>query len=132
MQCYNHADRNAVGVCKACQKGLCAECAKDLGFGLSCHGPHEQRVAEVEALISRNASVQRVAGAAKYAAPAFYIFMGLVFSVYGLFFARSSQFIVILGIGFLAFGIYVLLANRRAFGTAAPMPNNSLERTRGG
>ena len=130
MHCYNHADRNAVGTCKACHKGLCVECAKDLGFGLSCHGAHEQRVTEVEGLITRNASVQRAAGSAKYAAPAFCIFMGLVFSGYGLLFERSSKFLVILGIGFLAFGVFVLIANRRAFGTAAPMPNTALERTR--
>jgi hypothetical protein len=130
MHCYNHAERNAVGTCKACHKGLCVECAKDLGFGLSCHGAHEQRIAEVEELISRNASVQRVAGRAKFAAPAFYIFMGLVFAGYGLFFTRNSEFMVILGAGFLAFGFYVLVTNLRAFSPAVPTPNNSLERTR--
>ena len=80
MYCYNHADRGAVGICKACCRGLCAECAVDLGFGLSCRGAHEQRVAEIEELVSRNASVQRVAGRAKYAAPAFYLFMGAIFT----------------------------------------------------
>jgi len=130
MHCYNHADRDAVGTCKGCCKGLCLECAVDLGYGLSCRGPHEQRVAEVEELISRNASVQRVAGTAKYAAPALFIFIGLVFAGFGLFFARSGQFVVITGMGFLAFGFYMLIANRRAFGTTAPMPSTSLERTR--
>jgi hypothetical protein len=130
MYCYYHADRGAVGTCKACCKGLCAECAVDLGFGLSCRGPHEQRVAEVEELISRNASVQRVAGRAKFAAPAFYLFMGAIFTGYGLLSSREMKFIVLLGIGFLIFGAYVLVANLRAFGKAAPMPNTSLERTR--
>jgi len=131
MHCYNHAGREAVGTCKACCKGLCTECAVDLGFGLSCRGPHEQRVAEVEELISRNASVQRVAGRAKYAAPAFYLFMGAVFTGYGLLSSREMNFIVLLGVGFLVFGLYILVANLRAFGKAAPMPNTSLERTRG-
>ncbi len=26
MKCYNHHDRDAFGVCKACGKGLCLEC----------------------------------------------------------------------------------------------------------
>ena len=132
MLCYNHADREAVGTCKACCKGLCAECAVDLGFGISCRGSHEQRVAEIDELVSRNASVQRVAARAKYAAPAFYLFMGAVFAGYGLLSSREMSFIVLLGVGFLAFGIYVLFANLRAFGKAASMPCKSPERTRGG
>ena len=132
MYCYNHTDRGAVGTCKACSKGLCAECAVDLGFGLACRGVHEQRVTEVEELISRNASVQRVAGRAKYAAPAFYLFMGAIFTGYGLLSSREMKFILLLGAGFLVFGVYILVANRRAFANATPMPNNSLERTREG
>lgn len=33
MRCLNHRDREAVGTCKACSKGLCAECAVDLADG---------------------------------------------------------------------------------------------------
>lgn len=118
MHCYNHADLEAVGTCKACSKGLCKECAVDLGFGLSCRGSHEQRVADIEDLVSRNASVQRAAGRAKYAAPTFYLFSGAVFTGYGLLSSRPLGFIVLLGIGFLAFGLYVLIANLRAYGKA--------------
>ncbi len=102
----------------------------ELNPGLACRGPHEQRVAEVEELISRNASVQRVAGRAKYAAPVFYLFLGAIFTGYGLLSSREMKFIVLLGIGFLAFGVYVLVANLRAFGKSTPMPNTSLERPR--
>jgi hypothetical protein len=114
------------------QQGAVLGCAVDLGFGLSCRGAHEKRVTEVEELISRNASVQRVAGRAKYAAPAFYLFMGAVFTGYGLLSSREMKFILLLGVGFLVFGVYILVANRRAFANAAPMPNNSFERTREG
>jgi len=93
--------------------------ARAAQVGLSCRGPHEQRVAEVEELISRNASVQRVAGRAKFAAPAFYLFMCAIFTGYGLLSSREMKFIVLLGIGFLIFGAYVLVANLRAFGKAA-------------
>lgn len=30
MHCFNHDDRDAVDICKACGKGLCPECATDL------------------------------------------------------------------------------------------------------
>ena len=121
MRCFNHGEREAVGTCKACNKGLCPECAVDLGHGLSCRGAHEQRVAEIEQLISRNALVQRTAGGAKYIAPTFLLFMGAVFTAYGLLNARAGSFIVILGIGFLVYGAYVLVVNRRAYAkTDAP------------
>ncbi len=29
MKCFNHHDRDAFGVCKACGKGLCLECMKE-------------------------------------------------------------------------------------------------------
>src|SRR6478736_4540497 len=98
MRCYNHSDKEAIGTCKSCCKGLCTDCAKDLGFGLACRGDHEQRVVEIDELISRNVAVQRAAGRAKYAGPAFYLFMGLVFTGYGLLFSRSDHFLLIMGI----------------------------------
>lgn len=37
MKCHRHRERDAVGVCAACGKGLCAElCAHDGDFGLHC------------------------------------------------------------------------------------------------
>jgi len=57
--------------------------------------------------------------------------MGAIFTGYGMLSSREMSFIVLLGIGFLAFGIYVLVANLRAFGKTAPMPDTPLERPRG-
>jgi hypothetical protein len=41
MNCFNHPDVPAVGICKACQKGLCMECAIDLGHGIACKNHRE-------------------------------------------------------------------------------------------
>lgn len=57
MNCYNHPDRPAVGTCKACGKGLCADCSSDLGHGLACRGVHELYVAGLTALIERNIKI---------------------------------------------------------------------------
>ena len=48
MRCFYHQDKDAVGSCESCGKGLCAECAADLGKGLACRGRCE---ADAEALI---------------------------------------------------------------------------------
>jgi len=36
MNCFYHPQVSAVGICKYCQKGLCTECAVDLGHGMGC------------------------------------------------------------------------------------------------
>lgn len=44
MNCYYHQSKAAVGICKNCQKGLCAECAVDVGNGLACKNSCETQV----------------------------------------------------------------------------------------
>jgi hypothetical protein len=46
MKCFYHPSVDAVGVCKNCGKGLCAESAVDVGEGLACGGACEARVRE--------------------------------------------------------------------------------------
>lgn len=36
MKCYNHHDRDAFAVCKACGKGLCLECAEEVNGEMVC------------------------------------------------------------------------------------------------
>jgi hypothetical protein len=131
MRCYIHSTSEAVGICRACGKGLCTDCAVDLGFGLSCRGEHEQRVAANDALISKSAQLQDTAGRAKYAAPVFFLFSGAVMGAYGLMNSKADMFLVLLGGGFLAFGAFLFVMNCKAYRIGSPMPNTSLERTRG-
>lgn len=46
MNCFNHKERPAVGICKNCNRGLCVECAMDLGSGLGCEGKCQEIIAE--------------------------------------------------------------------------------------
>lgn len=39
MRCFTHQAKEAIGVCKACSKGICADCAADLGHSISCKSP---------------------------------------------------------------------------------------------
>jgi D-arabinose 1-dehydrogenase-like Zn-dependent alcohol dehydrogenase len=115
MRCYNHSDRDASGICRACGKGLCTDCAVDLGFGLSCRGEHEQRVAANDAMVTRAARVQDSAAWAKYAGPAFFGFCGLVMTYYGFTISEIGGFLSLLGFAFLGFGVLLLVVNRKAY-----------------
>ena len=44
MNCYYHQSHPAVGICKNCQKGICDECAVDIGNGLACKNQCETQV----------------------------------------------------------------------------------------
>jgi X-X-X-Leu-X-X-Gly heptad repeat protein len=121
MHCFNHPEKNSVGTCKQCSKGLCPDCAVDLGHGLACRG-HEQRVEDLEKLMT--GSSQLMAGTAKlqskmdglkFFSPGLYLFMGTVFTGYGLLYARDSKlFVTAVGIGFLVFGLLEFLGNRKS------------------
>ena len=42
MRCFTHQDREAVALCRGCGRGVCSECAVDVGRGLACRGRCEQ------------------------------------------------------------------------------------------
>ena len=49
MKCYNHHDRDAFAVCKACGRALCLECAEEYKNEFICKdSPKCQHVADVE------------------------------------------------------------------------------------
>ena len=49
MKCYNHHDRDAFAVCKACGKALCLECAEEYKNEFICKdSPKCRHVADVE------------------------------------------------------------------------------------
>jgi hypothetical protein len=54
MRCFYHRDKEAVGICKSCGKGVCAECAVDLDKGLACRSRCEESTRSIIALIDRN------------------------------------------------------------------------------
>ena len=47
-----------MGSCKSCGKGLCPDCAADLGKGLACRGRCEADVTAVIELVDRNIKLQ--------------------------------------------------------------------------
>lgn len=54
MKCFHHPQVDAVAICKNCHKGLCADCAADLGNGVACKGRCEAEVAALSDLQQRN------------------------------------------------------------------------------
>ncbi len=117
MLCFHHQDRQAIGACKVCNRGLCPNCATDLGHSLACKEVHEQLAEDSHALLLRATTIQQTAGRSKFIAPAFFGFMGVVFMGAGMReSARDSSFPLAMGAGFIVFAAITLALNLRAYG----------------
>jgi len=49
MDCFNHIDVAAVGVCKACGKALCADCVTEVEGGIVCRDSCESKLSAAPA-----------------------------------------------------------------------------------
>ena len=121
MHCYYHQDKEAVGSCKSCGKGLCPDCAADVGKGLACRGHCEDDVRAVVALIDRNikfspktAQILESSRKIRSSAAIFNLVVGVVFVGWGLSNMERFSFIIILGACFLVYGVFGLFQARKA------------------
>lgn len=116
MKCYTHSGVDAVGSCKACGKGICHECATDLGHGLACTGVHETRVENLNTIISKNIDAMEAAPKNLLILPVFYLVMGMVFAYFGYASGRGiSALASMLGIAFTVFAIVMFVRNRALY-----------------
>ena len=120
MKCFYHRDRDAVGSCKSCGKGLCSECAVDLGKGLACHGRCEEDAKAVIALIDQNIKMSPkavklldVGRRARTGTATFNFVMGAIFVLWGLSDTDRFMFLIIIGVWFLGFGAFSIIQCRR-------------------
>jgi len=124
MNCFNHPDIPAIGICKACSKGLCLECATDLDHGLACKNKHEESVNTINSILSKNARITSTARKSTLIGPSFLLFMGLVLIGSGLFARSSVQWEpVLIGSGFVVFSVVTFFYNRAMWGSKKPKRN---------
>lgn len=115
MKCFQHTERDAVGLCKNCSKALCPECAADLGRGLACKGRCEHDVAELNRMLDHNIQLvddssgllesqlkmqRRSAGFAAW----LLLVAGAVLFGWGWMGEGGLNFVTAIGLAFLAFG----------------------------
>ncbi len=84
VNCFNHPDRAALGLCKSCGKGLCRDCLAELQDGLACKGRCEPRVALINRIIDSNKQVLAVARSNMRGVVILLFVMGGVFLLLGL------------------------------------------------
>ena len=83
VNCYYHPETTAVGLCKYCQRGLCATCAAQAGESLACQQRHEEQVRTMETLYQRNVLQSKRVGSDYVRNTIFYGAVGILFVVFG-------------------------------------------------
>jgi hypothetical protein len=114
MKCFYHADRDAVGVCKSCQRALCHECAADVGKGIACTGRCEEDARQLiqltDAAIRHQPANEFIVARIRrnrIASALLYIVLGAGFVGTGII-HPFIWFIAFLGGIFVLFGLYIL------------------------
>ncbi len=107
MVCYYHPDRQAVGLCVHCQRGICSDCVQVVEDVLACKNRHEVQVRESLERARREQGQARRARA-NYARNAIlYGLVGIVFAGYGWL---EYRFLGLQAILLLLIGAFMLIA----------------------
>jgi len=84
MKCFYHPDRDAVAICKSCNRGLCPDCAVDVSPGLACRARCEADVASLNEMIQRGKTAYQKTGAAYLRNGVALLISGFLFTGFGL------------------------------------------------
>ena len=110
MKCFYHHDKDAVGTCRSCDKGLCPDCAVDLTEGLACRSRCEASVRSLIAVRQESVAARKsfehsmnATRSMRRNSAAFALLLGAVLLGFGLL--QHQQAFLILGPCFLAFGV---------------------------
>jgi hypothetical protein len=107
MRCYNHHDKDAVGTCKACGRGLCPTCAAEVEKAVACRDRCESDVSMLLGLNRNALQYARTAKQARYLAPTMFIVVGAMLVTLGVTYEGidaavfAGGVVTVIGIAFL-------------------------------
>lgn len=119
MKCFIHSNNDAVGICKSCQKALCASCAVDTGRGLACPGNCVDEVSDLNKIVDKSKRIYSIGTSSKLPPTGIimYMFFGVMFTGFGIYRyferGRFDAFTTLLGLGFVAMGIITYIRNKQ-------------------
>jgi hypothetical protein len=108
MNCFKHNDVHAIGICKACGKAICLECAIDTGNGIACSEICVKEVNEINQVVQKSKNIYGIGSENnKNLIPSGvlpYLFFAILFlgwsSYEYLAQARTNSFLLVMGCGF--------------------------------
>jgi hypothetical protein len=107
MRCFNHQDKEAIGVCKSCARGLCPSCAAEVEKAIACRGRCEVDVSTLLSLNRNSLQFAKTSKQARYLAPTLLIVLGMMLGLMGIthdgidFTAWAGGIMMVIGIAFM-------------------------------
>ena len=132
MRCFVHHDHEAVGICRACSKGLCPDCSVDLGHSISCRGDCEKKAQKMHtefvrgmAMMNRSEAILNAQRRNRFFVPVYLFFLGAIMIGFGFNYVPDppSNFVVAVGVVIIVFGIVRLVLNQRMYKTIDRNPS---------
>jgi len=91
MKCFYHPDRDAVALCKSCNRGLCRDCGVEVPPGLACRARCEADVAALNLAIQRGRTIYQKTGDAYRRNAVARLIVGVFFVALGFLSVLASQ-----------------------------------------
>jgi len=115
MKCFNHREIEAIGLCSACNKGVCSSCLNETSDTITCSEPCAAKIVEAERLFQRNVFITSNQSKYKNFMPSFFVAVGL--SIIGLeFHSRGNLGLSsLMGFIFSGFGLALYFINKKWF-----------------
>jgi len=115
MKCFYHPQNDAVGSCKYCFRGVCAQCARDSGVGLACSDTCVSEIKSAHALIERNKKLVAFAPKTHSRSALMLTMMAVVFIGFGMFSKVPflSALLIVFGVVMLCGATFAILNSRK-------------------
>jgi len=76
MKCFNHHNIDAIGLCKACNKGLCPECAVEVSNSIACKSTCQEEVKTIDKLVKKTKVTAEAQRKNRMFMPSFFLVTG--------------------------------------------------------
>lgn len=122
MDCYNHSNVSAVGICKSCGRALCHDCIVEVEDGLACKSKCEAKVEIINKILNSNSKILGATKNRVKTAAISGIILGIGFCIFGIwsyFELRDSFLPYFLG----SIGIVIFISSVLNFSRSHKYPN---------
>ena len=113
MRCFVHRDVEAIGTCRGCSKGVCAECVVDLGHSISCRGSCEAKAQALHTQSMQSGVLLRAQRRNRFFAPAVLLVMGTAIILFAGGGRSALNYGTVMGGGVILFGIILAVLQQR-------------------
>jgi hypothetical protein len=116
VHCFNHPDIGAIGVCKACTKGICMACVTDTGRGIACSPSCVEGVNSLHAFFNKNKQMFSIAAKNHLRSAIWLVLLAAGFIIFGFWIEGDTPFrayLVGMGVLFLVGAAFALLNSRK-------------------